>query len=82
MFIQPANYDAIASCAIAHGTSISPLTEDGLVSIRDYGIAYVDKPLQYGVNDSWAYFFFGILRFLWRRGVSDSYDRKALCATC
>ena len=57
MFIPPANYDEIAQDALAHGTSIPPLTEDGLVSIRDYGAAYVDKPLQYGYNDSWAYFF-------------------------
>lgn len=61
MFIPPANYDEIAQDALAHGTSIPPLTEAGLVSIRDYGTAYVDKPLQYGYNDSWAYFF-GILR--------------------
>lgn len=59
MFIPPANYDAIAQDAIAHGTSIPPLTEAGLVSIRDYGTVYVDKPLQYGYNDSWAYFFSG-----------------------
>ena len=59
MFIPPANYDEIAQDAISHGTSIPPLTEDGLVSIRDYGAAYVDKPLQYGYNDSWAYFFSG-----------------------
>ena len=59
MFIPPANYNDLAQDAIAHGTSIPPLTEDGLVSIRDYGTAYVDKPLQYGYNDSWAYFFSG-----------------------
>ena len=64
MFIQPVNYDAIAQDAIAHGTSISPLTEDGLVSIRDYWIAYIDKPLQYGVNDSWAYFFWDFAVFV------------------
>lgn len=48
MFIPPANYDEIAQDAISHGTSIPPLTEDGLVSIRDYGAAYVDKPLASG----------------------------------
>lgn len=59
MFIPPANYDEIAQDAIAHGTSIPPLTEAGLVSIRDFGTAYIDKPLQYGYSDSWAYFFSG-----------------------
>ncbi len=59
MFIPPANYDEIAQDALAEGTSIPPLTEDGLVSIRDYGAAYADKPLQYGYGDSWAYFFMG-----------------------
>ena len=59
MFIPPANYDEIEQDAIAHGTSIPPLTEAGLVSIRDLGTAYIDKPLQYGYSDSWAYFFSG-----------------------
>lgn len=59
LFIPPANYDEIAQDAIAHGTSIPPLTEAGLVSIRDLGTAYIDKPLQYGYSDSWAYFFSG-----------------------
>lgn len=59
MFIPPANYDEIAQDAIAHGSSIPPLTNANLVSIEDYGTAYVDKPLQCGYNDSWAYFFTG-----------------------
>lgn len=59
MFIPPANYDEIVQDAIAHGSSIPPLTNAGLVSIEDYGTAYVDKPLQCGYNDSWAYFFTG-----------------------
>lgn len=59
MFIPPADYDEVAEDAIAHGISIPDLTEYGLVSIQDYGTAYVDKPLQYGYNDSWAYFFSG-----------------------
>lgn len=59
MFIPPSNYDEISQDAIAHGSSIPPLTNAGLVSIADYGTAYVDKPLQYGYNDSWAYFFTG-----------------------
>lgn len=59
MFIPPTNYDEIAQDAIAHGSSIPPLTNAGLVSISDYGTAYVDKPLQYGYNDSWAYLFTG-----------------------
>ena len=58
-FIPPANYNEIAQDAIAHGTTIPALTEAGLVSIRDLGTTYVDKPLQYGYNDSWAYFFSG-----------------------
>ena len=60
MFIPPANYDEIAQDAIAHGSSIPPLTNAGLVSIEDYGTAYIDKPLQCGYNDSWAYFFTGL----------------------
>lgn len=59
MFIPPANYDEIAQDAIAHGSSIPPLTNAGLVSIADYGTAYIDKPLQCAYNDSWAYFFTG-----------------------
>ena len=59
MFIPPKDYDEMAQYAIADGTSIPPLTEEGLISIGDYGTAYVDKPLQYGYNDSWAYFFSG-----------------------
>lgn len=59
MFIPPANYDEIAQDAIAHGSSIPPLTNAGLVSLADYGTAYVDKPLQYGYNESWAYLFTG-----------------------
>lgn len=59
MFFPPTDYDEIAQDATTHGTSIPPLTEAGLVSIHDYGTAYVDKPLQYGYNDSWANFFSG-----------------------
>lgn len=59
MFIPPANYDEIVQDAIAHGSSIPPLTNAGLVSIADYGTAYIDKPLQCAYNDSWAYFFTG-----------------------
>lgn len=59
MFIPPENYDEIAQDALEHGTTIPPLTEDGLVGLRDYGTVYVDKPLQYGYSDSWAFLFTG-----------------------
>lgn len=59
MFIPPEDYGQMAQDLIAEGTPIPPLTEAGLISIRDYGTAYVEKPLQYGYNDSWAYFFSG-----------------------
>lgn len=59
MFIPPQNYAEIAQDAIREGSSIPPLTEYGLISLRDYNAAFIDKPLQYGYNDSWAYFFMG-----------------------
>lgn len=59
MFIPPENYDEIAQDAISQGSSIPPLTETGLISVRDYGTAFVDKPLQYGYSDSWTFFFMG-----------------------
>lgn len=59
MFIPPQNYDEIAQDAIRQGSSIPPLTEYRLISLRDYNAAFIDKPLQYGYNDSWAYFFMG-----------------------
>ena len=33
-----------------------PLTEYGTIGLRDYGAAFLDKPLQYGYGDSWALF--------------------------
>lgn len=59
MFIPPANYDEIAKDAIQQGSSIPPLTEYGLISLHDYHAAYIEKPLQYGYSDSWAFFFTG-----------------------
>lgn len=59
MFIAPKNYNEIAQDAINHGTSIPPLTENGLISVHNYNISYIDKPLQYGYGDSWVFFFLG-----------------------
>ena len=59
MFIPTANYDEIAQNAAAHGTTVLPLTNAGLVSIQNYETADVEEPLQYGYGESWAAFFSG-----------------------
>lgn len=59
MFIPPVNYNEIAQDAVNKGSAIPPLTKYGLISLRDYDTAFVDKPLQYGYSDSWAFFFTG-----------------------
>lgn len=56
IFIPPQNYDDILREATEQGSSISPLTEYGLISIADY-MPLANKPLQYGYNDSWELFF-------------------------
>lgn len=56
IFIPPQNYDDILREATEQGSSISPLTEYGLISIADY-MPLANEPLQYGYNDSWELFF-------------------------
>lgn len=56
IFIPPQNYDEILREATEQGSSISPLTEYGLISIADY-MPLANEPLQYGYNDSWELFF-------------------------
>lgn len=56
IFIPPQNYDDILREATEQGSSISPLTGYGLISIADY-MPLANEPLQYGYNDSWELFF-------------------------
>lgn len=56
MFLPPQNYEEILQEADGEGIAISPLTEYGLISIREY-ISLADEPLQYGYSDSWELFF-------------------------
>lgn len=56
IFIPPQNYDDILREATEQGSSISSLTEYGLISIADY-MPLANEPLQYGYNDSWELFF-------------------------
>lgn len=59
MFIPPADYAEIMQDAKAEGTEIPALTEYGLVSMKDVGFSFIDKPLQYGFWDSWCWFITG-----------------------
>lgn len=56
MFLPPQNYDEILREAAGKGTAISPLTEYGLISMREY-MPLADESLQYGYSDSWELFF-------------------------
>lgn len=56
IFMPPQNYEEILQEATEQGSSISPLTEYGLISIADY-MPPADGFFQYGYSDSWEFFF-------------------------
>ena len=56
IFIPPQNYEEILQEATERGSSISALTEYGLISVVDY-MTPANGFFQYGYSDSWEFFF-------------------------
>lgn len=57
-FIPTPDYEKAIEAAQSKGDEIPPLTDHGLISMREI-FANFDKPLQCGFWDSWAYFVMG-----------------------